>query len=125
MNDRLSDMLTRIKNAYAARKDSISLRTTKFCLVSAKILESAGFVQSVKEEKGELVILLKYAKGVPAVFGIRRLSKPSRHLYVSARRLAAFDKDIGMVVVSTSKGVLPHRDAIKQNLGGELLYKVW
>lgn len=126
MNDTIADMLTRIRNAQAARHQSVSLPYSKIKEGIAKILQDAGFVGDVKVEKNgtfqQLVIELKETGRITA---LERVSKPGRRVYASSQQIPLVLGGRGIVVLSTSRGLMTGREARKQGLGGELICKVW
>ena len=125
-SDTIADMLTRIRNAQAARHERVSLPYSKIKEGIAKILSEAGFVGDVKVEKNgsfqQLVIELKATGSITA---LERVSKPGRRVYASSSDIPLVLGGRGLVVLSTSKGLMTGREARKQGLGGELICKVW
>lgn len=128
--DPIADMLTRIRNAIAVRKSEVSLPHSTIKENVAKILRDAGFVDSVKVE-GEkagfksLVVTINAEGSNARITEIARLSTPGRRMYSSAAEIPVVKRGRGIVVVSTSKGVMSGDDAKKQSLGGELICKVY
>lgn len=128
--DPLADMLTRIRNALHARKETVSIPRSRLKESVVKILVAEGFLQDyrVVEERGfpQLDILLKYEPmGSPALRGLARVSKPSLRTYVRADAVPSVRNGLGVNVLSTSRGVLADRDARKLHVGGEVLCSVW
>ncbi len=127
--DPISDMLIRIKNAYRAGHELVLIPFSKLKAEIARILEEKGYVSKV-EKKGKKVrkfleLTLRYIEGRPAITDVKRISKPSRRIYVSRQELRPVRQGTGIAVVSTSRGVMSDREARKQGLGGELLCEVW
>ncbi len=130
MTDPIADMLTRIRNAGLVAHPSVSMPSSRLKENIAAILAAEGFiagydVQQAKAGK-ELIIELKYGPHrSPVVQGIRRISKPGHRIYRKADELPRAQGGLGVVVVSTSQGILPDREARRRRLGGEILCEVW
>lgn len=130
MTDPIADMIVRINNAVAVRHDSVLMPTSKIKLAAAKVLESEGYVHTVSmtEHKGRpaIKIDLKYTPiGQSVIHGMKRISRPGQRIYSPTTQLRSLTRGLGMLIVSTSGGVMTNRDAKKANLGGEVLFKVW
>ena len=129
LTDPIADMLTRIRNATAAKKDSLVLPFSKFKLNLAKLLLQEGFISGVNELEGEhkmLQINLKYAgNGEAVISGIKRVSKPGQRIYLPKDSLPRTNSGLGLTVVSTSKGLMSDRKARKAKVGGEVVCQVW
>lgn len=133
MNNPISDMLIRIKNAQAVGKEHVSVPASKAKARIVEILKEGGFVQgfekrkakSVKTEHEYLFIALKYNGREGAISDFKIVSKPSRHMYAGVKELKPVNSGYGMAVISTSKGIMSSKEARKQNLGGEILFEVW
>ena len=130
MNDPIGDFITRIKNAGKVKKDSVTVPFSKMKLSIAELLSAKGYVGAVtKKSKGNAkylnVELLYTAEGQPRVSEVRRISKPSRRLYESAKNIKSFRRGYGMSVFSTPKGIMADVDAKKENVGGEFLFNIW
>jgi small subunit ribosomal protein S8 len=124
MNDPISDMLTRIRNAQAARKPHVSIPSSKFKLSIAEVLKAEGFigeVTTVGDVKPVLTIVLKYFQGKPVIDTIKRVSKPGYRVYKNADELPTVIGGLGVAIVSTSQGVMPDREARRNNIGGEVI----
>lgn len=131
VNDTISDMLTRIRNANMARHQTTKVPSTNMTRSIAKVLKEEGFVSDF-EEAGEgvdkhLVISLKYkGKGrQPIVTALKRVSKPGLRVYSGSKDLPRVLGGIGIAIVSTSSGIMTDRDARRQGVGGEVLCYVW
>ncbi|MFA5987232.1 MAG: 30S ribosomal protein S8 [Candidatus Paceibacterota bacterium] len=131
--DPIADMLNRIKNAGAVQKDTVVVPLSKVKLAICHILEKEGYIGSAvvsndKETKKRLEIKLSYRtidkQKVPRINGFTRISKPSRRIYKNSSDLGGRHA-VGVAVVSTNKGLLTGRQAVKENVGGEVLFKVW
>jgi small subunit ribosomal protein S8 len=129
----ISDMLVRIQNAQAARKEQVSVPFSKVKFRIATLLKEAGYLGGVERRKRKAVkaeleyidMDLKYADEQGAISGIKIVSRPSRHLYTKASELRPVRSGYGSAVISTSKGVMTSQEAKKANLGGEILFEIW
>ncbi|HZP95611.1 MAG TPA: 30S ribosomal protein S8 [Candidatus Limnocylindria bacterium] len=126
-NDPVADMLTRVRNAAGARHETVSMPLSRTKLEIAKILKSEGFISSFEQpSQRELVLKMKYIGGkVPAVSGLRRISKPGLRVYARKTEMPRVLGGLGIVIVSTSSGVMTGRQAERKGLGGEVLAYVW
>ena len=130
ITDPISDMLTRIRNANSAGKDSVSMPSSKVLVEIARVITEAGYVEgyTVEDTKPQktLHITLKYGKKrAKTIRGIRRISKPGLRIYSTAEKLPRVLGGLGTAVVSTSKGMMCDRDARKNGVGGEVIAYVW
>jgi small subunit ribosomal protein S8 len=127
--DPIADMLTRIRNAAAARKSELVLPYSKFKESLAKLLQKEGFVSTVAEVPGRykmLQINLKYSTdGDSVIAGIKRVSKPGQRIYLPVDKIPRTNSGYGITVVSTPKGLLTDREARKTRVGGEVVCQVW
>jgi len=129
MVDPITDMLNRIGNAQAVQHSTVSIPFSNLKYEIAKILEKKRFIEKV-EKKGRrtkrfIEITLKYSDKIPAISGLKRVSKPGQRIYASTRKLRLTKGGYGIAIVSTSKGLMTNREARKQKLGGEVLCEVW
>jgi small subunit ribosomal protein S8 len=129
MTDPIADMFTRIRNANAKRKKTVSMPASVVKLGIANILKEEGYVADVKLVQGKpsstLTLTLKYGEyGEFVITSIERISKPGRRVYAKADELKPILRGMGIQVLSTPKGILSDRSARKANLGGEVLCKV-
>jgi small subunit ribosomal protein S8 len=129
VNDSIADMLTRIRNAQSARHESVTIESSIMKKSIAQILLDEGYISAFEEvENGKfknLVIDLKYVKNQRVITGLKRISKPGRRIYASCTDLPKVLGGLGIVIVSTSKGVMTDREARKLGIGGEVLAYVW
>lgn len=128
--DTIGDFLTIIRNAISARKCSCEVAASKMRLSIAETLKKHGYISGyvvteVRKGVKVLSVDLKYVKGCPAITGLCRWSRPGRRLYASAERIPVIYNNLGISIVSTSKGVMSGSEAKAQKVGGELLCKVW
>jgi len=129
MTDPITDMLNQIRNAKAVEKQEILVLFSKFKNEIANMLMQEGFVGEVKKViKGKnkvLKINLKYDNGVPAIEGVKRVSKPGQRIYVKSNDIRKVRGGFGISIISTPKGLMTNNQAIKAKLGGEILLEVW
>lgn len=130
VTDTIADLLTRIRNAQAAKHDTVEVPASNMKKAICQILVDEGYVRhySVKEDgkQGMITISLKYAEGrTPVIKGLKRVSKPGLRIYSGAEELPKVMKGLGVAIVSTSKGVMTDRAARQQNVGGEVLAFIW
>lgn len=130
MNDPIGDFIIRIKNAGMVRKTSVSVPFSKMKFAIAEVLKAKGFLGNIeKKTKGKMNYLnaeLVYGQdGRPAVSEVKRISKPGRRIYESAKNIKRFRRGFGLSVFSTPKGIMSDMDAKKENVGGEFLFNVW
>lgn len=124
MHDPISDMLTRIRNAQHANKASVSMPSSKLKVAIAKVLKEEGYIEDFivsAEIKATLEIQLKYYAGQPVIERIQRVSRPGLRVYKGSNDIPSVMNGLGVVIVSTSKGVMTDRKARANGIGGELL----
>jgi len=128
-SDPIADMLTRVRNAIAVGKQSVTLPYSKVKEDVAKILATSGYVKSAKaiEEDGRkaLQIVINDENESAKITEIDRLSRPGRRVYVKAQDIPTVRRGRGIVVISTSQGVMSGASAKAKHLGGELICKVY
>ena len=129
ISDPIGDMLTRIRNAQMRKKSSVSTPASKLRESVLDVLKSEGYIRgySTVEEDGrsELRIELKYYDGMPVIREIVRVSRPGRRVYSSVRAIPRVASGLGVSILSTPKGVMADHEARSQNLGGEVLCRVF
>lgn len=125
MVDPVADALIRIKNGYMVGKVEVWVRFSNLTLRIMKLLQKHGYIDSVKQKEGKLLVTLKYNGRVPALTDIKRVSKPSLRVYKGVRELPSVLNGLGVAIISTPKGVLSDREARKAKVGGEVLALVW
>jgi small subunit ribosomal protein S8 len=127
--DPIADMLSRIHNAILARHPRVEMPLSKIKVHIAGILKEEGFIDgfSVQSEMPATITLtLKYSRDrSSAIVGMKRCSRPGRRLYVKHTDLPKVMSGMGISIISTSRGVLTNRQAVKERVGGELLCEVW
>ncbi len=128
MNDPIIDLIIRIKNAYMTKNESLVSPHSSYREAVVKKLKEIGYIEDYSVD-GEVIktisIQLKYDKGVPAVTDIQIVSKPGKREYVSYDDLKSVMSGMGYSVLSTPKGIMTHKEAKKNKLGGELLFLIW
>jgi small subunit ribosomal protein S8 len=128
MQDPLSDMLTRIRNAQQVGKPSVTMPSSKLKISVAQVLSSEGYVGSFSVSEGakqELTVELKYFEGKPVIVEIDRVSRPGLRNYSGKTTLPTVRGGLGVAIVSTSKGVMTDRAARAAGVGGEVLCTVF
>ena len=123
INYPIGDFLIRIKNAALAGNREVEVKKTKLILSVAKLLKKEGFLDEVKEEKDKLVVNLRFRNKQPVMYSLKLVSSPGLRIYMSADEL---DKKRGpsTFIVSTSRGILVSREAIKNRVGGEVIAEI-
>ena len=130
VTDPIADMLTRIRNASAARHKELSLPSSRVKREIARILAAEGFIDAFETQadgvQERLTLRLKYVEGrTPVVTGIKRISKPGLRVYARKTEIPRVLGGLGLAILSTSHGIMTGNEARKQNLGGEVLCYVW
>ena len=130
MTDIIADSLTRIRNASMRRLEHTTLYYAKIVVSILDVFMSKGFIESYKiignEGKQSIKVILCYDEdGRSVISEIKRISKPGRRIYKGRDELKRFKNGYGLIVVSTSKGVVSNEDAYKSNVGGEALCSIW
>lgn len=132
MTDPIADMLTQIRNASRARHQKVSIPWSRVKESIVRVLINEGYLKESKKVKAaqgageELVIQLKFDReNRPVIVGIKRVSRPSRRVYVGAQTVTPIRKGLGINIISTPRGILVDREAQKAKLGGELICSVW
>jgi len=132
MTDPIADMLTRIRNASRARHQKVAVPWSRLKENIAKVLIEEGYLKDQKKVKAaigfgeELIIQLKFDRdNRPIIGGIKRVSTPGRRVYVGATAVTPVRKGLGINILSTPRGILVDRAALKAKVGGELLCLVW
>lgn len=134
ITDPIADMLTRIRNALAVKKDEIVVPASRLKIQIASVLKEEGFIKDyeiIPEGKsGKLKIILKYffpepKTKVSVIRGIQRISKPGRRIYIKSKDLQPVFGGTGILILSTPQGVMSSIRAKKLKVGGEVIAKVW
>lgn len=133
VNDPITDILVRIKNAYAAGHERVLIPASKTKLEIARVLQETGFIAETDKKKKKvkntffnfIEARLKYNDGAPVMKGMKILSRPSRHLYVKRNEIRPVLSGFGVSIISTSKGIMTGKEARKAGLGGEIIAEIW
>lgn len=130
VSDPIGDMLTRIRNAVGRKKSKVSTPASKLRARVLDVLQSEGYIRGYTQSdfvngKAEIEIELKYYEGVPVIRELTRVSKPGRRVYVSVKSIPQVANGLGISILSTPKGVMADHEAREQNVGGELLCRIF
>lgn len=130
MTDPISDYLTRLRNALKAEKKSVDVPASKFKVAISEILKKTGFINDfsiieTEDKKKYVSIKLKYHNGDSVIEGLQRVSRPGIRRYVKFDELPRVKNGLGIVIVSTSKGLMTEKKAKELKVGGEVVCKVW
>jgi len=128
--DPVGDMITRIRNAQMRLLNNVKIPNSKFRARILDVLKKEGYISDYKyladtEKKGSLSVDLKYNQGLPVIKEIKRVSKPGRRIYAKASSIPKIQNGLGLAIVSTSKGIMSDNEARNQNIGGEILCRVF
>ena len=128
--DPISDMITRIRNAQLRTLNTVTIPNSKFRAKILDVLKEEGYISDYKPSSKEknnnfLIVDLKYNNGIPVIKEISRVSKPGRRVYSRATSIPKVHNGLGLAILSTSKGVMSDSEAIKNNLGGEIICRVF
>ena len=125
MTDPIADLLTRIRNGQKAKKTEITMPSSKVKQAVVKVLEDEGYIESfssdVEDNKDRLTVKLKYFEGRPVIENIQRVSRPGLRVYRGKDDLPTVLGGLGIVIVSTSAGVMSDRQARQKGIGGEVI----
>lgn len=130
LSDPIADMLTRIRNACMVNKHSIPVPFSNLKKNILAVLEREGYIRGfsvneVRQGVSELQVELKYSDGMPVIQKLERVSKPGRRSYTAIEDSPAYYNGLGTYILSTSKGLLSDREAREQNIGGEIICRVF
>lgn len=129
--DPCSDFIIRLKNAYQAGHRELNMPSTQLIHHIAKLMSKHAFIGKVTEistpssPKKQLKIVLIYPDGKPALQNVKRLSRPGRRLYVAVADIPWVSAPNALIIISTSSGIMSHRQAVSRKLGGELIAEIW
>ena len=128
--DPIGDMFTRIRNGQMRSLNSVEIHASKFRSKILDILKSEGyinnyFLESSENNKKIIKVNLKYYEGNPVIKEIKRISKPGRRVYSRANSIPKIQNGLGLAIISTPQGVMSDVDARKNNIGGEVICKVF
>ena len=130
MSDPIADMLTRIRNGGKAEFAKVDIPGSKLKMELARVLKEQGYIKNYKfledNKQGVLRVYLKYAgEKKPVIFGLERVSKPSRRVYKKSKEIKPVLNGLGISILSTSKGLMTDKQAKNANVGGEVLCNIW
>ena len=130
MTDPIADLLTRIRNAHLASHNNLVLPRSKLKVEIVKILKAEGFIEGFIESdegfQGTVKIFLKYDAGRKgSILGLRRISRPSRRVYVGKHDIPLVRNGLGVAILTTPNGVLTDRQARSAGVGGEVMCHIW
>lgn len=130
LTDPIADMLTRIRNAVRAKKKEVNIPSSKLKVEIARILKEEGFIKNYKviedNKQGVLNITLKYTEDNQcAITGLRRVSKPGCRIYCTKDSIPRVLDGLGIVIISTSRGILTGKQCEELGIGGEVLCEIW
>ena len=128
--DPIGDMITRIRNAQMRLLRKVQIPSSKFRVMILEVLKQEGYISDYKilsdtKNKNTISVDLKYNKGLPVIKEIKRISKPGRRIYAKATSIPKIQNGLGLAIVSTSKGIMTDNDARNQNIGGEIICRVF
>tara|TARA_B100000686_G_C16643963_1_gene891716 strand:- start:245 stop:643 length:399 start_codon:yes stop_codon:yes gene_type:complete len=128
--DPIGDMITRIRNAQMRQLNRVLVPNSKFRTKILDILKQEGFILNHKpstdtDKKFNILVELKYSNGEPVIKEIKRISKPGRRIYAKASSIPKIQNGLGFAIVSTPKGVMTDNEARNQNVGGEIICRVF
>jgi len=130
ISDPIADMLTRIRNGAKAKFNSVDIPGSRLKVELAKILKEEGFIRNYKflkdGKQGILRVYLKYGpEQASVVYQLKRISKPSRRVYVKSKEIKPVYNGMGIAILTTSKGVMSDKKARREKVGGEVLCHIW
>jgi small subunit ribosomal protein S8 len=130
MTDPVADMLTRIRNSLKAKHEEVEMPSSKMKTEISAILKEEGYIKNyhlIEDKKqGVLKVYLKYGeKGESVIQGLKRVSKPGCRIYVKAKKIPKVSNGLGIVILTTPKGILTGRTCRQLKLGGEVLCYIW
>ena len=136
MTDPIADMLTRIRNAQAVNKETVVLPMSKLKFNIAKILEQGGWIAKAEIVKAktkknsssvfnDIKIALKYQDGRSAITALKKISTPGRRVYANKDELPRVLNNLGIAIISTSRGLMTNKEAKKQGVGGEVICEIY
>jgi len=129
VSDPIADMLTRIRNANKMRHNSLTIPASKLKLEITRILKDEGFIRNYKykedNKQGQLIIYLKYINKEKTINNLKRISKPGLKVYAKKDEIPGVLGGLGIVILSTSKGIMTGKEALQRHLGGEVICYIW
>ena len=128
--DPISDMITRIRNAQMRMSKNVTIPNSKFRIRILEVLKQEGYISDYKllsdsNNKNSLSVDLKYSNGLPVIREIKIISKPGRRIYAKADSIPKIQNGLGLAILSTSKGIMTDNEARNQNVGGEIICRIF
>ncbi len=128
--DPISDMITRIRNAQMRMSKNVTIPNSKFRIRILEVLKQEGYISDYKllsdsNNKNTLSVDLKYSNGLPVIREIKIISKPGRRIYAKADSIPKIQNGLGLAILSTSKGIMTDNEARNQNVGGEIICRIF
>ncbi|NCS89096.1 MAG: 30S ribosomal protein S8 [Ignavibacteria bacterium CG2_30_36_16] len=129
VTDPIADYLTRVRNASSAKKIRVDIPSSHMKISLSEILKKYNFIEDyavVEDNKQNIIrIVLKYRNGIPALSGLKRISKPGLRIYKNSDELPRVLNGLGIAIISTSKGLLSDKEARSSAMGGEIVCHIW
>ena len=129
VTDPIADFLTRIRNASKAKKVRVEIPASGMKVSLAEILKARGYIIDYEvnndDKQNKINIVLKYKNGIPAINGLKRISRPGLRVYKGSKELPRVLNGLGTAVISTPKGLLTDKEARSQSIGGEVVCFIW
>ena len=130
ISDPIADMLTKIRNAYMVKFEKVDIKTSKLKLEIIKILKNEGYIKNFKKHmeknKNYIRIFLKYDEKMnPVINGLIRISSPGRRFYTGYKKMPRIYNGYGVLIISTSNGVITGKKGVVKKVGGEMICSVW
>lgn len=127
--DPIANLLTTIKNAQAVKKQTVTVPFSNLKFELLEILKREGYIENYKKKgrppKRRIIINLEYHNNEPVIHGVKLISKPSRRIYLKRKKLYLPKSGYGLLILSTSKGLMSSKEAKRNNLGGEIICEIW
>jgi len=127
VNDPIADFLIRLQNAFKADKESVDVLNSTITRALADVLLREGYIgETSRDKKGStFTVSLSYKNGRPTIVGAKRISKPSRRVYLGVRDIKPVKSGHGLLVLSTPDGIMTGKEARQKRVGGEALFEIW
>jgi small subunit ribosomal protein S8 len=129
VSDPIADMLTRIRNANKMRHNSLTIPASKLKLEITRVLKDEGFIRNYKykedNKQGQVIIYLKYINKEKTINNLKRISKPGLKVYAKKDEIPRVLGGLGIVILSTSRGIMTGKEALQRHLGGEVICYIW
>ncbi|MEQ1500513.1 MAG: 30S ribosomal protein S8 [Parcubacteria group bacterium] len=127
--DQIADMIVRMKNASDSNKESVVFSHSKLKLAILDVLLKSGYVKSFGKKGKKIAkfieVVLNYDENGPRIHGVEKLSKNSKRVYSKSKDIRKVKNGLGLMIISTPKGIMTDRQAKEANVGGEALFKIW